>query len=75
MSLLDRDDVENEVKKADSFDLTPNEAAGAALLLGQAWARQGKTDDAVTKFRNVLAEKEIEDRYHQIARSLLQQFP
>jgi CHAT domain-containing protein len=72
---LDRyEDAENELKKVDSFDLTPNEAAGAALLLGQAWAAQGRNDEAIAKLRNVLADEELEDRYRQFASGLLEQF-
>jgi len=68
------DDAESETNKVNAFELTPNEAASATLLLGQAWAAQGRIEDAIANCQKILTHEKIDDRYRQIASTLLPQF-
>ncbi|HEU4709915.1 MAG TPA: CHAT domain-containing protein [Pyrinomonadaceae bacterium] len=68
------ENAESEVNNADAFDLTPDETATATLLWAQIWAAQGRIDEAIANVQKVLTEQRTNERYRQIASTLLAQF-
>jgi tetratricopeptide (TPR) repeat protein len=73
-SLQQYENAESEVNKTNSLDLTPDETAAGMLVLGQVWAAQNRIEDAIATFKNVLRMDNVNERYREMASSLLTEF-